>query len=154
MPQRRSISPSPDALRMRHRRAAARADRKQSESGPQPLVPGSAPGSPATGPAVADDAALDEALRVRAIHDARRSFELAEQQRIATEVQRGVLILKSVHRESVAIIVSQILSHIGALVDTAVRLHPPTEQPAARHKLNQAVLTLREAARLTIRGGQ
>jgi hypothetical protein len=41
---------------------------------------------------VADDAALEEAMRAKAIHDARRAWELAEQERLRTELERGQVV--------------------------------------------------------------
>ena len=149
MARPRSLHPSPAALAMRARRSLA------GSSGPPTveLVEAALASAPDC-PVIPGAATTEEAVRLKAVYDARRSRLASEVEALRLELDRGRTITRERHRESVTIIVEAILSHINAVADAAVDTHPPTDQPAVRHKLAVAVLKLREAARVTIRGGK
>lgn len=74
-----------------------------------------------------------------------------EKRRMEIDQARGKLLTRAEHREAVAAIVTSILEASSSLATAAVSLHPPEQQPVARHQFEAALSKWREAAMALIK---
>lgn len=74
-----------------------------------------------------------------------------EKRRMEIDQARGKLLTRAEHREAVSSIVMAILEASSSLTAAAVSLHPPEQQPVARHQFEAALSKWREAAMALIK---
>ncbi len=142
MPQRRSLTPSKDALRMRARRSSSRGiTPPNDQTAPEDIA----------GPLVPDGASLDEAVRARAVWDARRAAELAAQEKQRTAVEAGLLMTRARHTEQARELAELFVQSLPAFITIATESLPPEQQPVARFKLDQELNALRTRLAAKIR---
>jgi hypothetical protein len=90
-------------------------------------------------PLIPGDASTEEAVRLKAVYDARRSRLASEVEALRLEIDTGRTITRVRHRDGITELVQILLSHLGILVEAGVALVPPEKQPMARHAMDKAV---------------
>lgn len=90
--------------------------------------------------------------RRREVEVQRAEVELAKAQEEHDQA-RGKLMTKDQHRDAVGSIVGAIVESSSSLLTAAVSLHPPEQQPMARHQFEQALAAWRIEAMKRIKAG-
>lgn len=104
--------------------------------------------------AITEPLALKDALdaAVKKSKAAQAEVEL-EEARDRRDQARGKLMTKDQHRDAVGSIVGAIVESSSSLLTAAVSLHPPEQQPMARHQFEQALAAWRIEAMQRIKAG-
>lgn len=87
----------------------------------------------------------------RAIEVQRAEVELARA-KDERDTARGLLRTRDEHLDAVRAITGEIIARLSIIVDAAVNLHQPEQQPGVRHKMDAAANQLRTEVSAIIKG--
>ncbi len=141
MARPRHLTPSPAAIKMRARRG----DSADSDPAGYVSLADDLPDAPGDAPAIPSSTNMAEAVRLRAVYDARKARLSSEMEQLRLDIERRRMLTRDQVINRDARRDDLVMSRLPELIDAAVSLHPPEQQPTVRQKLSVSLADFRRA---------